>query len=280
MLFFTKKRRIKLMSIKYLTTSIIFLLSILFTENAQAKVTASDLTNLNNELKEIIASSDSGSPYFNMSLALYALETDNFEIYFYLTERDGFVIQYKSPLQESNVVTTTIFHTAVRKGNAMLLEELLDRCATSNSVHEYSFSSLTKNKAEQSFNVLGLALLADYINYDIVKTILEHGINPNSWRCQNNQDVRSNNTMIYPAFMFDRLDILELLMQYGAQVNVGNTQLLNEYIKRQHIEGVRLLISYGENVNWGHLDLALKFNTNSKGEEITLLLFEVYDKKT
>jgi|GEM_PF-4424719 len=270
------------MIIKQITISIFLCFGILFTNNIQAHVSATDLVNLSEEFQEFITKTGGKeSPYHEMSLPLYALEFDHFEIFFYLAKREGFHFRYVSPLQEPNVTVTTIFHTAIRKGNADLLDKLLIEFEDGSSSYEYSRHN---NHVEESTNILGLALLPEYVNYDIVKTILDHSFDPNGKNINGsdrykNVDVRVkpywSKTTTYQAFMLDRLDIVELLLQYGAYLD---TRLLNEYITSQNIEGIRLVITCGARVFWKHIELALKHNMNLEGEEIALLLFEVYDQ--
>jgi hypothetical protein len=270
------------MLIKQIVISISLFFVILFTNDIQADVSVNDLVNLNENFQEFITSTGGEeSPYRKMSLPLYALEFDHFEMFFYLAKREGFQFRYVSPLQEPNVTTTTIFHTAIRKCNAALLDRLLNEFEVWSPSYEYSSYN---NRAKESTNIMGLALLPEYVNYNIIKTILDHKFNANGKNINGsdrykNVDVRVrpywSTTTTYQAFMLDRLDIVELLLQYGAGVD---PRLLNEYIIRQNKEGVRLTITYGAKVMWSHIELALKYNTNPEGREIALLLFEVYDQ--
>ena len=255
----------------------ILLLFVIFSfGSVQAVVTINDIINLGNELKE--EKKQSGSPYSSMDLTTYALETDRFEECLHLLKRDGCSVNYyKSVLQEPNTIEieTNVFFTAIRKKNAVILNELLNNYGEYSHRHERHIVKYGCSY-EDCCNLLGLALLTEYVDYDVIKVILEHKFKPDERGYKNPQDERfkkvSKLTTIQQALSFDNIEIVRILLQHFAK----HSGLLRHYIVSQNLEGVKMVMIC-EKITWEHIELAINYNNNPESEEIFSLLIERYD---
>lgn len=211
-----------------------------------------------------------------MDLVTYALEIDYFDEAFYLLKREGCSTNYyKSPLQEPNTIDieTNIFFTAIRKKQVEFLKELLIKYGSI----AYREERAIVGHANYSYccNLLGLALLSEYANIDVIRVLLNYKFKPEFRGYKNSKDERFKKvidlTSVQQAIILDDIEIIRLLITHGAPHSI-----LRHYIQVQNLEGVRMACAC-EHITWNDVEFALSLGVNEIGEQIFQLVYERFN---
>lgn len=130
-------------------------------------------------------------------------------------------------------------------------------------------------------------------NLDIVKILVEHGADISVYNyvafidaCSrgfnkiveyliNSGKIENINMMtgypLYIALFNNRIETAEILLEYGADPNIGNTYLMDYIVKEGNIAEARLLIKYGANYKKGD-NILYKIAENNNDKEMMILL--------